>query len=144
MLSEGLQSYLAANTPLQGLLGTPSTRADKSTGIWPIQAPDEVPDPWIVFQQVSGQPLQESFQGTGRLRTSRWRFTCYGSTYKRATKLAEALVDAMISLDGTLAGASAEVHGSWLRLELDEKEALPKGTVFASHRDFEINYYDLH
>jgi hypothetical protein len=144
MLVEGLETYLAANTALQALLGTPATRKDGATGIWPVQAPDQPAAPWIVFQQMSGQPLQESFQGTGRLKTARWRFTCYGSTYKQATKLAEALADAMISLDGSAAGSTVEIHGCWLRLELDEAESMPRGTVFASHRDFQINYYDLH
>lgn len=145
MLVEGLQTYLAADTGMQAQLGTVASRRDKQTGIWPVQAPDEPLAPWVVFQQVSGNPLQESMQGTGRLKTARWRFTCYGSTYKQATLLAQALVDAMISLDGPLANpAKVEIHGSWLKLEMDEAEQLPRGTVFASHRDFAINYIDTH
>ena len=144
MLGEAIYKVITTDAGITALLGTPSTRADKQSGVWPMQAPDQPAVPWIVFAQVSGQPLQESMQGTGRLKTSRWRFTCYGTTYKQATQLAQALTEAMISMDGTQAGAACEVHGAWLRLELDESESLPRGTVFASHRDFEVVYIDTH
>ncbi|HUC30009.1 MAG TPA: DUF3168 domain-containing protein [Candidatus Acidoferrum sp.] len=143
MLAESLQTYLAADTGVRAQLGI-ATRADKTTGIWPVQAPDEPLVPWIVFQQVSGNPLQESLQGTGRLKTARWRYTAYGSTYKQAKALAQAIIDAVLGMDATMAAGSCEVHGAWLKLELDEAETLPKGTVFASHADFQINYIDLH
>jgi hypothetical protein len=143
MLVEGIAAYLAADSGMRAQLGTPSTRSDKSTGIWPVQAPDEVPSPWVVYQQVSGQPLQTSFQGTGRLHTARLRFTCYGSTYKEAKALANALKLAMISLNGTLPAGQAEVHGSWLSLELDQAEPMPRGTIFGTHVDFTVIFYDL-
>src|SRR5208283_5140415 len=85
MLVEGIQAVMAADTGLQSILGTPTTRSDKSTGLFPTQAPDEVPEPWIVYSQVSGSPLQEAYAGTGRLFTSRWRLSCYGSSYKQAS-----------------------------------------------------------
>jgi hypothetical protein len=141
MLAEGLAGYLAANTGVQAQLGTPTTRSDKGTGIFPTQAPEEVPQPWIVYSQVSGNPLQESFAGTGRLMTSRWRLSCYGNSYKTAKLLAQAVRDAMIGLNGPVAGA-AQVEGSWLRLEMDEAEPMPKGTIFVSHLDFMIVYID--
>jgi uncharacterized protein DUF3168 len=143
MLAESLQTYLTTDAGVRTQLGIP-TRADKQSGIWPIQAPDEPLVPWVVFQQVSGNPMQESMQGTGRLKTARWRFTSYGSTYKQAKQLAQAIIDAVLGMDGTMAAGSTEVHGAWLKLEMDEAEPLPRGTVFASHADFQINYIDLH
>jgi hypothetical protein len=142
MLAESLQTYLTADAGIRAQLGNP--RADTTTGIWPIQAPDEPAVPWVVYQQVSGSPLQESFQGTGRLKTSRWRFTSYGTTYKQAKALAQALINAVLGMDGTHAAGQTEIHGAWLKLEMDEAESMPRGTIFASHADFEINYYDLH
>lgn len=141
MLAEGISAYLAADTGLQAQLGTTSTRPDKSTGLFPTQAPDEVPQPWIVYSQVSGQPLQESYEGTGRLTTSRWRFSCYGSTFKQAKLLAQALREAMIAMAGPLTG-NVQVEGSWVRLEMDEAEPMPKGTIFVTHCDFEVNFID--
>lgn len=142
MLVEGIATYLAANSGMQTQLGTASTRSDKSTGIYPVQAPDEVPSPWVVYQQISGQPLQTSFRGTGRLQTARMRFTCYGSTYKQAKALANALKLALIGLDGALPAGQAEVHGSWLSLELDQAEPMPRGTIFGTHVDFTFIFYD--
>jgi hypothetical protein len=49
---------------------------------------------------------------------------------------------AMLAADGTMPAGQTEVHGSWLRLEIDEAEPMLRGTVFAVHLDFEIIYYD--
>lgn len=142
MLVEGLFAYLTANAGLQAALGVP--RSDKSTGIWAGLTPDEAMMPAIAMSQVSGLPLQESLAGTGALQTARWRFSCYGSTYKAAKTVAQALRQAMLPLNGTLPGNSnTEVHGVWLRMEADEQEAIPHGTIYSTHADFDINYLDL-
>lgn len=142
MLVEAIQQYLAADSGVVASLGTPTARVDKQSGIWPVQAPDEPAVPWIVFSQVSGNPLQTSMQGTGRLQTARIRFTCYGSKYKQAKTLAKAVKAAMLALDGAQAGTFTQICGSWLSLEMDDAEPLPRGTVFATHLDFQINYLD--
>lgn len=142
MLVEGLQAYLAADAGLQTLLGTPTTRTDKTTGIFPMLAPSEVPMPYISMIQVSGDPLQESMAGTGRLFTSRWRFSCYGTTYKNAKLLAEGLRNALLPMIGVLAVGSVAIEGSWFRMEADDSEPIPHGTIYATHVDFEIIYVD--
>lgn len=142
MLVEGIYSYLTANAGLQTALGVP--RKDQSTGIWAGLTPDQVLVPAIAMSQVSGMPLQESFAGTGQLQSARWRFFCYGSTYKATKLLAQALRQAMLGINGTLPGNSnAEVHGVWLRLETDEQEPIPHGTLYTTILDFEINFLDL-
>ena len=87
MLIEALQAVLAADLGMQSYLGTPLTRTDKSNGIWPVQAPDQPTMPYLVLRQLTGNPLQESLQGTGCLTTERWRFMCAGTTWchKRAS-----------------------------------------------------------
>jgi hypothetical protein len=140
MLAESISTYLAADSGVRAQLGVP--RPDNTTGIWPVQAPDEVAAPWVVYQQVSGNPLQESMQGTGRVQTARFRFTSYASTYKKAKQVAGAVKAAMLGVDGTMAAGQTEIHGSWLRLEIDEAEPMLRGTVFAVHTDFEIIFYD--
>lgn len=142
MLVEGIFEFIAADSGVQAQLGTPSTRPDKTTGIWPVQAPDEPLVPWIVYQQISGNPLQTSMQGTGRLQTARIRFTCYGSTFKQAKSLANALKLCLLGCDGALPAGQAEVHGSWLSLERDEAEPMLRGTIFASHLDFTFIFLD--
>lgn len=141
MLIEGIQTYLAADAGMQAQLGTPGARSDKTNGIFPTLAPSQVPMPYVVAQQVSGNPLQESMQGTGRLQTNRWRFSCYGSTYRNAKLLAQALRNALLSMNGALSG-SVEIHGAWLKLEADDAEPIPHGTIYATHCDFEFNFMD--
>lgn len=143
MLVEALQTYLAADAGMQTQLGTPTTRTDKTTGIFPTLAPDQVPMPYVVLQQISGSPLQESTQGTGRLQTSRWRFSCYGTTYKNSKLLAQALRLAMISMLGAFSTAAIQVSGAWLKLEADDTEPIPHGTIYSTHLDFEIVFMDL-
>jgi hypothetical protein len=144
MLVEGLQAVLAANSSVQAQLGTTSSRSDSTNGLFPILAPEEVPVPYVVYQQVSGEPLQVSYAGTGALQTSRWRFSCYGSTYKQAKQTAKVLRLVLISLAGPLPGTTTktELQGAWLKLEADDAEPIPHGTLYATHVDFEFNYQD--
>lgn len=147
MLAEGLQVALSSDAEMQAVLGTPAQRGGDS-GIFPSQAPDEIRPPWIVFGQISGMPLQESFQGTGRLMTSRWRFSCYGSEYPQAKRLAIAVRNVLNGLNGILPGQNpstqtAQVEGSWFRLEMDAPEEMEKGTIFGTHLDYLINFADL-
>ncbi len=143
MLVESLQIYLAANAGLQAQLGTPATRSDRTTGIFPLIAPSQVPMPYVVLQQVSGEPLQTSMRGTGRLQTSRWRFSAYGTTYKNAKLLAQALRDALNSFAGYFETQAVQIQGSWLKLEADDIEEIARATIYASHVDYEIIYTDL-
>jgi hypothetical protein len=142
MLAEGLQAYLADNPTLQSMLGTPATRGDSQTGIFPTLAPSASTMPYIVFSQIAGAPTTTSMQGSNALQTERWRFSCYGTTYKRAKKLAKMLKLAMVSMDGTLSQGACEVHGAWHILELDDVEGTPHATLWATHQDFEITYLD--
>jgi hypothetical protein len=142
MLVESLFAALAADSGMQAQLGTPSTRPDSTTGIFPTLAPEECVMPYLVLQQVSGEPLQESYQGTGRLTSTRWRFTAYGTTYKNAKVLARVLKQVLISLNGNMTTGNAQIMGSWLKLEADDSESIPHGTIFATHVDAEINFID--
>ena len=142
MLVEAIQTYLATDAGCQAQLGTPTSRADSTTGIFPISAPGNVAMPYLVVQQISGEPLQESFQGTGRLQTSRWRFSCYGTTYLKAKQLARALREALLALY-PFSGNGVQIEGSWLKLEADDFDEIPHGTIYTAHLDFEIVYLDL-
>lgn len=144
MLVEGLYALLSANASMQAQLGTPTSRGDSTTGMFSGLLPEEVPMPALVYQQVSGEPLQTSMDGTGPLTTARFRFTCYGSTYKQARVLGKVLNQVMISILGPLPGpdAKADVRGVWLKLDADDSEPIPHGTLYANHRDYEINYLD--
>lgn len=142
MIVEGLYSVLSTNASLQALLGTATSRTDSTTGIFPALLPEEVPMPALVYQQIAGEALQTSMQGTGPLTSTRFRFTSYGSTYKQARELGRVLNQVLLSITGTLPAGEAEVHGVWLKLDADDAESIPHGTLYANHRDYEINYID--
>jgi hypothetical protein len=128
---------------MQGYLGTPQTRTDSTTGIFPTQAPDQTTMPYLVISQVSGAPLQESMQGTGVLTGERWRFDCCGTTYKGAKKFGKYVRQFMLGLNGSQTAGNCFIQGVWHKMEADESESLGKGTMFHTHHDFLINYQDF-
>lgn len=141
MLVEGLQTYLAANAGVQSVLGTPTTRSDGTTGIYPVLAVGQPTMPYLVYQQVSGAADVIQMQGTDNLQHARWRFSCYGSTYKQAKTLAKYTKLALLSLDGVIAG-EVQVCGSWSVMEADDAEPIPHGTIYATHIDFMLIFLD--
>ena len=143
MLIEALQALLAADSGMQGYLGTVTSRTDGTTGIFPTQAPDQVPMPYLVLRQVGGEPLQESMRGTGCLQTERWRFSCCGTTYKGAKKFGKYVRQFMLGVYGNQINGLCFIQGVWHKMEVDDREALGKGTMFSTHHDFEINYQDF-
>ena len=142
MLVQGIHYVLSHDTGVKALVGTPATRTDGTEGMWPVFAPDSCNVPYIVYSQISGEPTTTSFEGTNRLQTARWRFSCYGANYKSAKLLQKAVKMALISLLGVLPAGNAEVRGAWVSLEADEAESLPHGTLYTCHIDFEFLYYD--
>lgn len=143
MLVEGLQAFLVADAGVQSIIGTPSTRADKTTGIFPVLAVGTPTMPYVAFQQVSGAGDVIQMQGTDDLQVARWRFSCYGSTYKQAKQAAKYLRLALLSLDGPLPAGEAEVHGAWWVMEADDAEPLLHATIYATHVDFSFRFVDL-
>jgi hypothetical protein len=142
MLIEALQTALAADAGMQSFLGTPTSRSDQTTGIFPVQAIDQPTLPFLVLSQVSGEPLETSMRGTGRLTSERWRFSFCGSTYKQAKKFAKYGRAFVISIIGEQPAGSCDIQGAWIKLEADDAESLGKGTMWQSHIDVQFNYVD--
>ena len=141
MLIESLQAALAADSGMQSYLGTSRTDGN---GIFPTQAPDQCTMPYVVIRQVGGEPLQESLAGTGCLTTERWRFSVCATTYKGAKQFAKYLRGFLLGgFDGKQTVGNVFVQGVWNKLEVDDREALGKGTMFSTHLDFDINYQDF-
>jgi len=141
MLVESLQQIITGDSGIQSLIGTPSTRADSANGVWPTMAPDQPAVPYVIMQQVGQSSESETFDGTGALQSARWRFSCYGSTYKQTKELAKKLRLLLIGLDGTQSG-SVEIHGAWSELEADTAESLGRGTLFSTHIEMRFVYVD--
>jgi hypothetical protein len=142
MFVEGLQTFLAADPGVTGVLGIPSTRADGTTGIFPTAALGTPTAPYLVLSQISGAPQTVNMQGSDNLINARWRFSCMGSDYKQAKVLAKYVSLALLSLFGHMAVGKAEGQGSWKRSEIDTAEPVAHGAIFTTHVDFEFIYSD--
>jgi hypothetical protein len=142
MLIEALQNVLAADAGMQSFLGIPATRPDSANGIFPTQAPDAPSMPYLVLSQISGAPMETSLQGTGRLTSERWRFSCCATTYKGAKQFAKYLRSFVISLYGQQPVGNADIGGAWVKMEADDTENLGKGTMWQTHVDVEFQYVD--
>lgn len=144
MLIESLQNVLAADAGMQSFLGTPQQRSDQTNGIFPTQAPDgsSVTMPYLVLSQVSGDPMEETLDGTGRQTKERWRFSCSGSTYKQAKQFAKYVRSFVIALYGAMPVGNCDICGVWMKLEADDTENLGKGTMYQTHVDIEFQYVD--
>lgn len=137
----GIWSFLQTQPLLTALLGTPSTRGDKSTGIFAMLAMNEATMPYLCFQRISGAPVM-SLQGANRLQTARFRFSCYGSSYSSAALLADALKHLFATTGlGTYPNGDFVQHAGVV-MEADDMESIPHGTLFAVHVDVEFLYLD--
>jgi hypothetical protein len=87
--------------------------------------------PYIAYSQNDGDPLAENMTGTLPLRQAHWMLSCYGSTYKSAKKLAQAVKDAIL-----VPFSVATSSGIWLRRESDESISIGKGTEYVTHLTF--------
>lgn len=141
MINEGLFSFLATNAGIKAQLG--SSRADLSTGVFPMLAPDGATFPYVTVTTISGVAA-ESMQGMNRLTTARFRMSCYGSSYGQAKKLAEAIRQAfglVSSYQGTLTDGTVLENARQVEPgEVDDLEAMPHGMIYATHIDFELMY----
>jgi hypothetical protein len=136
MLQEGVNSLLAAAPTIQAILGTPATRSDGSTGIWPVTVPIGKPLPALVYMKVGGHEIN-SLDGRGELRVSRIQISPYAETYADVANLCEAAKDVLCNFQGKLDDGT-EVDSMFLVLELDAYESTPK--IFHAPFDVEIQY----
>jgi hypothetical protein len=139
---ESLQNYLANDPGVISVLGTPSTRGDSTTGIFPTAAIGSPNAPYLVMSQVSGSPQTVNMQGSDNLINERWRFSCMGSDYKQAKTLAKYVSLALYSLFGPQPVGKNYGQGSWKRSEVDTAEPITHGVIFTTHVDFEFLYQD--
>jgi len=130
MLLEGIYARLASDAGVVALGGQ----------IFAGLATEEAALPYIVYSQV-GAGSVGSYDGNNRLQSARVRFSCYGTSYSVAKRLAAAIKNSLGGLLATLSDGT-RVEGAWLEFEGDETEAAVEGTIFASHVDFSLNFVD--
>ena len=127
---------------MQAQLGTPSTRADGNSGIFPAVAPEECTMPYVVYIQ-NGLSQIQSMGGINRLQEARFRFSCYATTYLGAKNLANALKGALNGLLTTLSDSTATtVQGLEFVFEEDGVDPDSKGTIYACYLDCQMWFSD--
>ena len=138
MLVEGLAALIPSNPAVGAVLGIP--RLDKTSGVFPNTAPDEVLMPYIAFMQVSRSTIM-SYQGVNRLQQARFRFSCYGPTYRTAKILAESLKLLLDGYTGLLADGT-NLENTIPDTEVDTSESVFKATLYATHVDYTFVFVD--
>jgi hypothetical protein len=137
----GLNNFLINEAAIKALIGTPGTRSDKTTGVFPQQASvDEPTLPFIAYSQVFGSG-EAVLEGVDRLRYGRYRLACWGSTYLQAKTLANTVRLRLDGLRGTLSNNDV-LESSTYRAEADTTDDLPHGTCFGTHVDFDFAWED--
>jgi hypothetical protein len=133
-------------------LGSPSTRVDRMSGMFPLLAPDAASLPYIVTQQIIAQPVY-TLDGVNRFCTSRWSFNCYSSPYKATKIFAKIVKDVMtgVPLGVSLPPVGPAAHNNIsivvqcvvpVMLDIESMEEIPHGTIFSIRHDFVICYID--
>jgi hypothetical protein len=138
LFEDGLFTFLSSDSGVQALVGT--ARGDGTKGVFPTLAPDAATLPYCVYVQVSAEPVL-AFEGVNRFQYSRYRFSCYGATFKSAKQLARAIVSALNGFLGTWSNG-IQIQGSYLELEAHNAEAVPHGTIYSTHVDFRFCWVD--
>jgi hypothetical protein len=137
MFTDGLYEFITAQSAITALLGT--SRGDKTTGVFHMLAIGNATMPYMTYQRVAGAPETFSYQGANQLTTSRFRFSCYGTSQRNAALLADALKSAFATWTGTFPDGTV-VENVMLEFESDDIESVPKGTIYAVHCDFSFSY----
>src|SRR4029079_6611084 len=134
MLQEGLYTLLANTSSIVALLGSPSSRADGTTGIFPVQIPEATPLPPIALPLIAGDGIVV-MEGASALRTSRIQFSCYGRGFAQSKQLSQALWNLLEGLHTTLAEGT-EVDVATVLIISDAFEEAP----FIYHTPVDVEF----
>ena len=138
MIQAGLVALIIGSPEIVAIIGSPSTRRDKATGLFAVAAPESSDLPEIVYSQISGS-TSGMLAGAQNLQPCRMQFSCYGQTYEEAKGLARALKKILIGLNTTFADGIRVDYCS-LALELDGYEEAPG--CYSVPVDFEFLFAD--
>lgn len=143
MFSQGLFAILSTSSAIQSVVGNSGQRTDGTTGIFHMLAVKQASMPHVVFFQVGDTPIY-TLQGQVRLQAVRYRFSCYDVTMKGAKQLARQVMRTLNSQPiGPMPGqSSAELHGQFKLVEIDNVESEGHMTIFSCHIDFEFWFID--
>lgn len=138
MLQSDLYTLITDDVGVSALIGTTSSRSDKTSGLFLSQAKQNSPQPLIVYTQISGNTVP-MMEGASALQPARLQFACYGDTPEDAKTLARSMKKLLVGLNTTFA-SGVRVDYCSLALELDAYEEAPGSYV--TQLDFEFLFAD--
>lgn len=113
VIEEALYEHLKTNAGVSALVGS---------RIYPIEAPQEATQPYIVYQRISG-PRLRSHGGPSGLAHPRFQFTGVAATYPSLRSVMNALRAAFDGFRGVMGGGGGvDVGGCFVENEIDSEE----------------------
>jgi len=88
VLDEGLNQLIATSAAVLAQVG--ASRKDKTTGVFGGQAPAQTPVPFVVIEQIGGDPIM-TLDGPLLTRTARFKFSCHSDSRLAAKRLMRAV-----------------------------------------------------
>lgn len=140
MFQDGLYEYLSQQPTLQTIFGV--SRCDGTSGIYPMLAVGQPILPYLTYQRISASG-DYVFEGQNPFYETRIRFSCYASSQRNASLLAEALKHVWAAWVPSNFPDGTPVLNVMYEFEADDAESLPKGTLFACHLDYMFQYQDV-
>lgn len=138
MIESGIFTLLSTDANIAAILGT--SRSDKTKGVFPNIAPDEVVLPYLVYQEIHRESFI-TYGGVNRFQGKRLQFSCFGSTYLGAKTLAKAVKDVLDGYTGTLSDGTF-IGNTIPNSEHDEIEPSFKATIYSVILDYNFMSVD--
>lgn len=139
MLYDGIQKILANAPTIVAILGEPSARKKKTSGIYPVEIPEGEQMPAIAYSTAAGEGFN-TLDGATSSGTARIQFACFGDSGRNAAVLARAVRQLLQGFNGTLPDGT-EVDTVLFSFELDAYEYAPG--IFQHTIDLEFLYRDV-
>jgi len=136
MLDDGLNQVIVASSAVTSLVG--ASRKDKTTGIFGGQAPAQTPVPFVVIEQIGGEPIT-TLDGPLLTRTARFKFSCHSDSRLAAKRLMQAVRGVLEGFTGMLPDGT-NLQNAETVLEADAFEYAPLDYV--AQLEVELMYDD--
>ena len=135
MFEAGLFSLLTNDPGIRAQVGgSPFARKDDTAGVWPVQAPEGSPLPYLVYSIAGGSNVT-STAGTNALGSKRVQVNCYGRHYEDVKDLKGSVMACLLSFRGSLSDGSV-MNGALL---VSETDAFAEGPfLFCAVVDFNV------
>ena len=129
MIREALRAVVLANPAASAALG--------GTRIYPLQMPQGVRDPSLVYQRVGGSP-DETLDGPVALRETRWQFDAWAKDPDQAAALMAVVEPVLNGFTGQVAVGplTCNIKGMFLDNEADGYD--PAAKLYRERRDFVV------